>query len=211
MKYDSKYYLLTEDADSAPYMLAKNRKSDDGILRLLAMRSIQREVLGPGYIHITVGDDGRFSPCDYHEVLPAGLVSEKFKNVLESFQLPGVDFYPAYIENRGKTWDKHYLVHIWKNYRALDPKRSVYDGTYENDEFELRQMVLNEDVLDKIPLQERLVFRLHEKPHYLYHESVVSALKLAGLTGVGFLSLQDWGPGAAFASEDEEDDFYDDL
>ncbi|KKC97823.1 imm11 family protein [Photobacterium halotolerans] len=198
MKYDRQYYLLTEDSQSALYMLSESEKSDDGLLKLLSMRSIKRKVLGPGYMHITMGDDGNFKPCDYHEVLPSGLVSDKFKQVLESFQLPGVDFYPTYIENRGRTWDAHYLLHVWQNHRALHPKRSVYDGTYENDRFQLEKMCLNEDVLDKVPLNERLVFRLNEKPHYLYHESVVVALKAAGLTGVGFLNVQDWGPNSAF-------------
>ncbi|MBD8514092.1 hypothetical protein IFO68_15535 [Photobacterium sp. CAU 1568] len=211
MNYDRQYYLLTEDSQSGPYMLVKNKKSDEGLSRLLAMRSIKRQVLGPGYINITLGDNGNFKPCDYHEVLPAGLVSEKFKNILDSFQLPGVDFYPAYIENRGNIWKEHYLIHIWQNHRALHPKRSVYDGTYENDRFDLKKMTLNEEVLDLVPLHERLVFRLHEKPHYLYHESVVVALKAAGLTGVNFLNIQNWGPGSAFATEEEEDDFYNNL
>ncbi|MEI8595787.1 hypothetical protein [Photobacterium sp. Hal280] len=198
MKYDKQYYLLTGDSLSGSYMLSESEKSDEGLDDLLVMRSIKCKVLGPGYVHITYGDDGHFSPCDYHEVLPAGLISEKFKNVLELFQLPGVDFYPTYIENRGRTWDGRYLLHIWKNHRALHPKRSFYDGTYENDRFQLEKMCLNEDVLDKVSLNERLVFRLNEKPHYLYHESVVVALKAAGLTGVGFLNVQDWGPNSAF-------------
>ncbi|MCG2839323.1 hypothetical protein L6J37_21070, partial [Photobacterium sp. WH77] len=53
MNYDRQYYLLTEDSQSGPYMLVKNKKSDEGLSRLLAMRSIKRQVLGPGYINIT--------------------------------------------------------------------------------------------------------------------------------------------------------------
>ncbi|MEL6117974.1 hypothetical protein P0Y67_22535 [Photobacterium sp. SP02] len=199
MKYDKQYYLLTGDSLSGSYMLSESEKSDEGLDDLLVMRSIKRKVLGPGYVHITYGDDGHFSPCDYHEVLPAGLISEKFKNVLELFHLPGVDFYPAYIENRGSIWKEHYLIHIWQNHRALHPKRSVYKGTYEDDMFILKKMSLNEKVLDKVPLQERLVFRLNEDPQYLFHESVVKALKLAGLTGLGFLRIEDWGPDSAFS------------
>ncbi|UTM56016.1 hypothetical protein L4174_009125 [Photobacterium sp. CCB-ST2H9] len=199
MKYDNQYYLLTEDASSGAYMLAESEKSDEGLEDLLMMQSIKRRVLGPGHVHITFGDDGKYSPCDYHEVLPAGLISEKLKHVLESFHLPGVDFYPAHIENRGKVWKDHYLVHVWQNHRALHPQRSVYQGTYEDDMFILKKISLNEEVLDLIPLQERLVFRLNEDPQYLYHESVVEALRLADLTGLNFLPIQNWGPDSAFS------------
>ncbi|UTM56013.1 hypothetical protein L4174_009110 [Photobacterium sp. CCB-ST2H9] len=70
MKYDDQYYLLLEDQFSSKYMIKKNRKSDEGI-RLLRQQSIKREVLGLGYVEITCGDDGQFSPCDYHGVMPS--------------------------------------------------------------------------------------------------------------------------------------------
>ena len=199
MKYDSQYYLLGEDANSGRYMLSESMKSDDG-LRLLRQRSIKKQVLGRGNVHITMGGESQFSPCDYHEVLPAGLISEKFKLVLEGFNLPGVDFYETDLENNGKVWDDRYLVHVWQNYPALHQGRSKIKGTYVDNDFILKSMSLDENLLDKVPLEERLVFRLNEKPEYLYHESVVAAIKAADLTGVRFIKVADWGVASAFES-----------
>ena len=70
---------------------------------------------------------------------------------------------------------------------------------------------MDEKVLDNVPLEERLVFRLNEAVKYLYHESVVAELKAVGLTGMDFIKVGDWSIGGAFTSVDEEDGFYDDL
>ncbi|WP_260261408.1 imm11 family protein [Vibrio intestinalis] len=199
MKYDDEYYLLMEDACSGPYMLKQSRKSDEG-LDLLFMRSIKREVFGRGHVRVTWGDDGKFSPCDYHGLLPSGLVSDKFKAVLDAFNLPGVDFYATDLENNGKVWDDRYLVHIWQNHRALHQGRCKIDGTFVDDRFTLESMSLDERVLDKVALEERLVFRLYEKPKYLFHESVVAALKAAGVTGVRYVKVKDWGISSIFDS-----------
>ncbi|WP_244663244.1 hypothetical protein [Vibrio owensii] len=63
-------------------------------------------------------------------------------------------------------------------------------------------MSLDETLLDKVPLEERLVFRLQEKPQFLFHETVVDALKAANLTGVGFIRVEQWGPAAMFSDDD---------
>ncbi|MFB9135361.1 imm11 family protein [Vibrio olivae] len=212
MDYDHQYYLITEDECSGVYMLNESRKSDERLgIELLSEYSIKRLVRGRGHVHVTWGDDGNFSPCDYHRVSATGLVSHKFKEVLVSFNLHGVEFYGADIENNGNTWSDHYLIHIWQNYRVLHHGRSRIKGSYVDDEFTLEKISLDERVLDDIPIEERLVFRMNEDVKYLYHESVVAALRAAGLTGMRFVKVADWSIGSAFTSEDEEDEFYDDL
>ncbi|CAE6953964.1 hypothetical protein ACOMICROBIO_LMKGKHOH_05343 [Vibrio sp. B1FIG11] len=210
MDYDQQYYLIVENTCSGAFMLGESEKSDKD-LRLLAERSIKRYVKGRGHVHLTMGDESQFSPCDYHWVIPAGVVSYRFKEVLEKFDLQGVDFYETDIENNGRVWSDHYLVHIWRNYRVIHQGRSQIKGNYIENDFILEKLSLDEKVLDDIPLEERLVFRLNEAVKYLYHESVVAELKAAGLTGMDFIKVRDWSIGGAFTSVDEEDDFYDNL
>ena len=197
MKYDTQYYLLKNNSYSANYILSETELSDPG-LKLLRQRSIKRDVIGKGHVIVTMGDDGNFRPYDYHHIIPSGIISQKFMAILSIFNLPGVDFYEAAIENNRKIWKDRYFVHIWQNYRALHQGRSKIDGTFIDDDFILEGISLDEALLDSIPLKDRLVFRLEEKPQYLYHESVVAAIKAAGLTGVRFICVKDWGLGSAF-------------
>lgn len=203
MKYDNEYYLLTEIGTAADYMLAQIDGSDDGLERLLSQGSIKNLVRGLGKVGIIDGSKRTFKPCDYHDT-GDDLVSEKFKQVIETFNPQHVDFYQADIINGDQVWSEHYFMHIWNVYRAMHQGRSKIDGTYVDDDFILESFSLNEELLDKIPLQERLIFVLDEKPQFLFHETVVAALKAANLSGLGFKKVNDWGISSAF-----DDDFGD--
>ena len=76
MKYDQQYYLIVENTCSGAFMLGESQRSDKD-LRLLAERSIKRYVKGRGHVHLTMGDESQFLPCDYLWVIPAGVVSSK--------------------------------------------------------------------------------------------------------------------------------------
>ncbi|SGZ03960.1 imm11 family protein [Moritella viscosa] len=197
MKYDSEYYVLTEKGASGQCMLGQIDGSDDGLERLLSQRSIKRLVRGAGKVRVNQGKKALFSPCDYHDT-GDDLVSEKFKQVIETFNPQHVDFYQADIINGEQVWSDHYFMHIWNVYRAMHHGRSKIKGTYVDDRFILKSLSLNEELLDKIPLQERLIFVLDEKPQFLFHEMVVAALKAANLSGLGFKKVKDWGISSAF-------------
>ena len=200
MKYDSQYYLLCESGHAGSYMLGEAEGSDDGLAHLMAIRSLKRDVKGRGKVKVYEGNKARFTPCDYHEIAEQ-MVSEKFRQVLLPLNLPGVDFYPTDVTNDDKVWTDYYMMHIWHHYKAIHKGRSVIDGTYVKDNFFLEALSLDETVLDKVPLQERLVFTLEEKPQFLFHETVVEALKAANLSGLGFIRVDQWGPGSMFSDE----------
>ncbi|ENH2499200.1 hypothetical protein, partial [Vibrio parahaemolyticus] len=195
------YYLLCESGHAGFHMLGQAEDSDEGLEHLMATRSLKREVKGLGKVEVCEGNKKSFSPCDYHEIAEQ-MVSEKFRQVLLPFELPRVDFYPTEVTNGDKVWSSYFMMHIWNNYRAIHQGRSVIDGTYVKNDFFLESLSLDETVLDKIPFEERLVFTLDEDPKFLFHETVVDALKAANLTGVGFIRVDQWGPAAMFSDDD---------
>ncbi|EGQ7782877.1 hypothetical protein NB550_18040 [Vibrio parahaemolyticus] len=201
MKYDKQYYLLCESGHAGFHMLGQAEDSDEGLEHLMATRSLKREVKGLGKVEVCEGNKKSFSPCDYHEIAEQ-MVSEKFRQVLLPFELPRVDFYPTEVTNGDKVWSSYFMMHIWNNYRAIHQGRSVIDGTYVKNDFFLESLSLDETVLDKIPFEERLVFTLDEDPKFLFHETVVDALKAANLTGVGFIRVDQWGSAAMFSDDD---------
>ena len=201
MKYDNQYYLLCESGHAGFHMLGQTEDSDEGLEHLMAKRSLKREVKGLGKVEVCEGNKKNFSPCDYHEIAEQ-MVSDKFRQVLLPFELPGVDFYPTEVTNDDQVWSNYFMMHIWNNYRAIHQGRSVIDGTYVDDDFFLEALSLDETILDKVPLEERLVFRLQEDPQFLFHETVVDAIKAANLTGVGFIRVDQWGPAAMFSDDD---------
>lgn len=159
MKYDSQYYLLCESGHAGFFMLGQAEGSDDGLEHLMAIRSLKRDVKGCGKVRMYEGNKAAFVPCDYHEIAEQ-MVSEKFRQALLPFNLPGVDFYPTDVTNDTCVWPDYYMMHIWQHDRAIHRGRSVIDGTYVKDDFFLEALSLDEAVLDKVPLEARLVFKL---------------------------------------------------
>ncbi len=197
MKYDKQYYMLCEAGLASKYMLGLDETSDEGLEHLMSLDSLKRRVLGKGTVQIYNGNKSKFTPCDFHNI-PEQMISDKFRQLLLPLDLPRVDFYYVDIKVGEKVWNDYFMMHIWNNYPAIHKGRSVIDGTYVDDDFFLEELSLDEDLLDSIPLNERLVFRLTEKPRFLFHESVVDILKSANLTGVSFLRVDGFSSGFMF-------------
>ena len=66
----------------------------------------------------------------------------------------------------------------------------------------VEKLVLDNEVLDKIPLEERLVFAVWEAHlHVLYHYSVVEKMLEIDPTGMTIYRLSKWDSSAPFKSE----------
>jgi hypothetical protein len=60
-------------------------------------------------------------------------------------------------------------------------------------------MVLDTTTLSKIPLKDRLCFRLGELfTHQLFHKSIVEKITETNPTGIRFIKVEDYNVGSAF-------------
>ncbi len=124
------------------------------------------------------------------------VISEKIKEQLDVMKLKDIQFVPATIEDiGGDEHEGYYYIHIYNLVECMDKERSKW----EKDEFipgrvyRIDKLILDNDKLDKIPLEERLVFALKER--YLekvYHRSVVEKILSVKPIGIEFYSLSDF-------------------
>ena len=109
-----------------------------------------------------------------HHSLPEPVVSPRLKEALASLQLHGVQWVPADVHVRENDVRRYWLMHMWRELRCMDRKRSVFkaapSGLFLSS---LDRLVLDEALLRAIPLRERLVFLLEEDTIHLFHHSVV--------------------------------------
>ncbi|NVJ18459.1 imm11 family protein [Myxococcus sp. AM010] len=135
-----------------------------------------------------------------HHSLPSPVVSTRLKEALDAAELPGVQFVPADVQ-AGDAVLRYWLMHMWRTIPCMDRQRSVFEETEVGHVLlSLDKLVLDEAVLQEVPLEERRAFMLEEDTVHLFHRTVVDrALSLSPPpVGLRFIPVTEWGASSAF-------------
>ena len=143
--------------------------------------------------------------ADAHSMASNNVISSRIKYVLEGFQLKNVQFVPALVHDQYEEHieNGHYHIpHIYNLIRCVDTAKSTYRDKSKHADipvYDIKKLVLDNRVLDKIPLEERLVFGLREqRSRRVYHRSVVEKILELEPTGVAFYQLSTYHEGKPF-------------
>lgn len=152
--------------------------------------------------------------ADIHSI-PSPVISKKLKELLDEFRLKEVQLVPATVRNTesNEIIGDYYIINVFNLIECADLERSEFDPSESNPYGVLSfdKLVLDNEKLDIIPLEERLVFALKEKITYsVYHKSVVEKILDSEPTGFTATSLSDWNQSTPFEDEffawlDEDD------
>lgn len=135
---------------------------------------------------------------DFH-VLPEPVVSKKICDVLVPMNLLDVQLVPAQVPADGRVFD-YWILHVRRCIEALDMSRSQYkvrpsDGGISI----LEKIVLDDRKLEKVPLDERLLFRPKEYGTvWLFHQRLKDAIEAVNPVGLRFFHVRDWDDTVAF-------------
>jgi len=139
---------------------------------------------------------------DFHHDGIHDAISDKLFNVLNPLQIDGIQLIPATIlEPKGGTvYDNYYYLHIYNRIQCLDKNKSVYMGDEDMGIIlAIDKIVLDQEALSKIPLEQRLIFRMKEvHTRQLFHKSIVDKILSVNPVGLRFVKVEDYNPGSAF-------------
>ena len=144
---------------------------------------------------------------DYHSLSEhAPAISERMKDVLESFNLKDVQFVPAVIlDEDEEEHEGYYIIRVHNLIKCMDKKLSTWEEDEDTEPGKvdrINKLVLDNEVLDKIPLEDRLVFAAWENDlKVCYHYSVVEKLLALEPKGMTIYRLSKWDPSAPFQGE----------
>ena len=128
---------------------------------------------------------------------PRTTVTKKVADILKEIGQKDNQFFEANIVHKGETYPDHFIFKCNTELKVMHHERSTF--TYEEGLYFIDRLSLDEEVLDKIDEDKRLIVQLDEKAWMvLYHEKVVKALEAAEITGVRFVKVKDWNVGSAF-------------
>ena len=144
--------------------------------------------------------------ADYHP-LPAHVVSKRIKEAMETFPLKGVQFIPAIIyDDNDKPHHDYFIIHVYNQIRCVDLEKSVWKPALTpGNILTYKKLVFNDEILDEIPLNDRLVFALAEASRTIvFHKSVVDKIIYdidPMPEGFLFCRVDKWTPSTAFENE----------
>lgn len=136
--------------------------------------------------------------ADVHGYAQYLVVSDKIKNILEPMDLKNVQYLPTTVKNpkTGDIYSGYWTLHVYNLIFCLDRGKSIYETFDEEDDhiFNIEKLVLDNRALEKIPLNERLIFSLGEEGlEIFFHISIAEKIVAAKPKGVMFCPLAKCG------------------
>ncbi len=190
MKYDDIYYKAISQDDTSPIDWGKNTYEVD---RFYGSSILDIDCM----LYMEIDDEEPLLGDFHSEPLP--VYSQRAKEIFEQFSLIGNQIFPITITHRDNKFENYFILHCHNNVKAMHQERSEFTKSRSGRMYFIDTLSLDENILDKIPEEERMVFVLKEKrAMILYHEKIVKALEAAELTGVRFVKVKDWNIGSAF-------------
>ena len=187
--YNEEYYIIgMSNNGSYPHLDGENR----GMEYYYKREAIEK----PKKMKFKLGYPIPRKPkmVDYHPT-PYTVISPKIQEIIESFNLKGVQLLPLVIKGKNDELYKDYkLIHIYNIIPALDKGKSDFKWVSNlNIANPIRRLRLKEKVLDEISLDDRLLFRLEENTVFeLYHKKIVDTIMATNPEGLQFTKVEDW-------------------
>ncbi|MFV0353069.1 MAG: imm11 family protein [Oscillospiraceae bacterium] len=180
--YNNKYYYIDLKGNLYPLVNYVTTNYGEGD-REEALDLEDKRVVAFGSPTI---DNPQFA--DYHFLKQhVSVISKRMKETMEEMQLKNVQFLPTQMKDyEGGLHDDYFIVHVYNMVAALDKEKSDWSPSPFDESMVglVDKLVLDNSVIDAIPLEERLLIELEEdRTHVLYHHSI--AQKILDMSPIG--------------------------
>jgi hypothetical protein len=172
---DKEYYVIDDISDDCPSLAWGS--TDDSLF-------VENKKIDPDELKLPleVEFDSPY-PKKYkmNNILMIGLnfvCSKELKEILEKQTIYGIDFYPIKIKDKkNKIIDDFFVINIWN---TIPSAIKTYNGKLRHP----NSFRLNEEILNKIQLEKRLIFVPEEATVItLFHESIFEIIKNENIKG----------------------------
>lgn len=136
------------------------------------------------------------------------LIPKKIYDIVKSYKVHGMQLCPSvYVDDDGKRFDQFWYLGFYEELYCLDKDNSTiqefdFDGDDDDEEdederLEVYRYVLDSRILDPIPLESRLVFKMGgcSDKYIFVHKKIVDIFVAEKVTGVRFIKTSDFEEG----------------
>ncbi|NSY35494.1 hypothetical protein DS891_18310 [Pseudoalteromonas sp. JC28] len=136
------------------------------------------------------------------------IVSSKIRERLKLFNFVGMQLYPAvYIDDGGNYHEDYWCMNFWQELDCWDREKSKTEKAtkeeladpYFMSRIDVYKYHLDSEVLDKIPEEERLIFKQAGGLKYVFvHQKIADIFFEEKATGVNLVKVSDFEEGMQF-------------
>jgi len=199
---DFDYYIAESDNSfTSPLLNVDNDVDTKGINFLYREQKVPDDTV----VYLSFGTPVPRKPAmvDYLWLRGREVFSKKVYDVLKNHNFKGLQLVPAIITSRkGEVYKDYWILNVYQEYALLDPEKSERKGSIND--FGcwgmVKKMVLNKELVLKMPLEDRLAFTCRENPAYvLYHKTLVDLIMSVNPEGIVFIPIDKWYNGISYA------------
>ncbi|WP_199610817.1 imm11 family protein [Flocculibacter collagenilyticus] len=207
--YDDEYYIVLNDYNENTIYLKPLKKTADRRY---------------SYKKLTLGQEPLFFENGYKEeaiekgislpvtdVLMDGVtpvITTKLRDKIKHIDFKVMQLYPSvYIDDMEKWHENYWCMNFWEEVDYWDKEKSKLSKTsrealeLDPDEIiiSIYKYVLDVEKLDKVPLAERLIFKMDRGMGYIFiHQSIADILMAENPTGIKLVKVSDFEEGKQF-------------
>lgn len=188
------YYLIESDYNyMSPLLRNDDYKNSGGTTFLDEM--IKIDLKKPIFLVFNSPIPPKPEMTDYLDLECRAVFSKKIYDVLKDIEIKDFQLISAIITgNKGEEYKDYWIANIYKEFSLLDKDKSEYDSIMSDGQWNgVEKMVIDKELMAKIPLEERLIYVSGEDFAYVfYHKSIVDAIMSVNPTGVRFIPVEEW-------------------
>jgi hypothetical protein len=191
---DFDYYLIGRDGNFTSPLLMNDDKKNSGATEFLDR---MQEVDGKEPIYLVFNPPIPKKPAmtDYLYLQCRAVFSKKIYNVLKDTDIKDFQLVSSIItDNKGEEYSDYWIAGIYREFAFLDEAESEFFNTSSDGHWiGIEKMVINKELMSKVPLKDRLIYVGKESSAYVYwHKSIVDIIMSVEPTGVRFTSVDEW-------------------
>ncbi len=132
------------------------------------------------------------------------IIPPVLKEYLQKFPIDGMQFvHSIYIDDYDKWHENRWAINFYQRIAALDVDNCKIEWEFSNptqNEYTVERFSLSRKVLDEIPEESRLVFKIGQsrKSYVMVHERVKDFIEQAGFTGLRLIKVSEFEEGRQF-------------
>jgi len=189
------YYLIERDNKfMSPLLINDDEINSGGTMFLRRFQRVDEKTT----VHLVFNPPIPAKPemTDYLWLQCRAVFSKKICDVLKDVEIKDFQLVPTIIKGKnGEEYSDYWIAGIYRDFAFLDKDESEYSSIDEDTGCwsMIESMVIDKELMAKVPLAERLIYVGKESSAYVYyHKSIVDLIMSTNPTGVKFISVEEW-------------------